>query len=99
MNAPAEATRGVTLSWISMMGYDQLIMADIDRTARRVLVNDATLDLMAWSIVDCGIMSEEDDASFAAEIRATPADEYGMHDVTEVGGGWQTWLDRMPDAD
>lgn len=84
--------------WIAMLGYGQDIDIVIDRANRRVFVDDTNLELMASSIVDCGIMSEAEDAEYASAIRSAP-DTDGLHDVTDVGGGWGTWLDHFPDAD
>lgn len=80
-----------TLDWINVMGAPTTtITADFDEDARTVTVDAETLEVMAQSVVDAGILSDEDAANTASAIRSAPAvgDRF---DVTENGGGYAAW--------
>ncbi len=61
-----------------------------------VLVDAATRDRMAETAIAAQLTSAENDAAWAAAIRAMPAapdDWPGLFDATELGGGWAMWQD------
>lgn len=90
------------LFWIAMMGAESVV--EVLVSGGRVYVDSPTLDRMAVDIVDIGLASDEDDAKYAADIRAAKpsTDVEGgegltWYEVTEFGG--DMWSDQLSDCD